>query len=59
MFCQVVVNFIVKFCNMWVLWICVSEVVSILDFGKDMGWDRFIAFVDVATWSEKFVSLND
>ena len=44
---------------MWVVWVCVSEVVSILDFGKDMGWDRFIAFVDVATWNEKFVSLND
>ena len=37
---------------MWVIWVCVSEVVSILDFGKDMRWDRFIAFVDVATSNE-------
>ena len=37
MFCQVVVNFMVKFCNMWVVWICVSEVVSILDLERIWG----------------------
>ena len=44
---------------MWVVWVCISEFISISDFGEDMGWNGFVAFVYIAAWNEEFICLYD
>ena len=44
---------------MGVVWVCVSEMVSILYFGEDVRWYGFVSISDVSTGYKLFVGLND
>ena len=57
MFYEVLINFLVELCYVWMIGVYFSELISIVDFGEYVRWDRFISFLDIASGYEFFISL--
>ena len=57
MFYKVLIYFLVELCYVWMIRVYFSELVSIVDFGEYVRWDRFISFLDIASGYEFFVGL--
>ena len=56
---EVAIYFCVESRYLWIVWIAISEVISVLDFGWNVSGDGFVSFVYVAARYEFLVSLDD
>ena len=58
-FYYILIYFLVEFCDVWVVGVYFSELISIIDFGEYVGWYRFISFVYITSGNVHIVSLKD
>ena len=54
---KVLIDFSVELCYVWVVGVGFSEIVSIVNFGEDVGWYGFCSFANVASGYVHFVGL--
>ena len=58
-FYYILIYFLVEFCDVWVVGVYFSKLISVIDFGEYVGWYRFISFVYITSGNVHFVCLKD